>query len=71
MDLDGASAIWQALPEVREGGRPACAAQVGRQLDTGLLLALALALALASTLAPKPEPNPSSTLTQPNPEPQP
>ena len=30
MDLDSASTMWQALPEVREGGRPACAAQVGK-----------------------------------------
>ena len=45
-DLDEASAIWQALPEVREGGRPACAAQVGTQLDLKLSLALALVFAL-------------------------
>ena len=48
-DLDEASAIWQALPEVREGGRPACAAQVGLQLDTVLILA-SCAFALTPTL---------------------
>ena len=39
-DLDEASAIWQSLPEVREGGRPACAAQVGLRLDSTLCLFL-------------------------------
>ena len=52
-DLDEASAIWQALPEVREGGRPACAAQVGMQLDLGLSLALCSGRRRGSTACAK------------------
>ena len=65
-DLDEASAIWQALPEVREGGRPACAAQVGMQLDHGLSLALALVFARGAPNPKQPDPN-SDPNSDPNP----
>ena len=57
---------------MREGGRPACAAQVGMQLDLGLSLALALVFALGAPNPKQPDLNsdpnsdlnPSLALTQ-------